>query len=631
MNCRGQKFISFFFTVFVFLFLAFGAQGAKLENTADLEAFFDGIFAIQMDQYRVPGASVALVKQGEIIFSKGYGYADLKTKQPFDPETTLHRPGSNSKILVWTAVLQLEEQGLLDLYSDINTYLDFNIPAKLANGQEAPPITLHHLLTHTAGLEEVLSQVFVTEPEELKPLGEYLPESLPKRVFPPGTIMAYSNYGASLAAYIVELVSGQPFAAYVKENIFEPLQMVDSTFSQPLPTELSPAMSKGYLFQNGRYQPGRFELVQSSPAGALTSSTRDMARLMIAHLQLGAFGEERILQEKTASLMQEQHFSSHPQIPGMAYGFIEDEVNGYRILSHGGDTGLFHTGLYLLPQQQVGLYVAYNSAGAAPARGFVFQQFMNRYFPPEDEPKLVPKPILPGNKKNYLGTFQSTRSNYTKWEAVIPLLDNVQTGIDEDGYLTLSKGGNLVRFGVIGTGLFQSLPPDDWKIAAAYENGRLMKIHLPGPVTLVRIPWYRTPVFVSLVLFLSSLLMLLALLGWTRRLFKKKGQGRPFAVPKIFASLFIIGFFTMITLFLRSVLDLHPGLGLPRVLVEPPSTLNPVFHLAKALLGLALIVSLTAVYSWIKKRGSLWQRIYYSLLTLSMGSIVWILWQFNFL
>ena len=103
---------------------------------------------------------------------------------------------------------------------------------------------------------------------------------------------------------------------------------------------------------------------EASPA-----STLDMAKLMIAHLQLGAYGEERILEEETARLMQAQQYTNHPELPGMAYGFIENYINGYRILEQGGDTGLFHTGLFLIPEEQAGLYVAYNAGSGSSKAG----------------------------------------------------------------------------------------------------------------------------------------------------------------------------------------------------------------------------------------------------------------------
>ena len=114
--------------VLVLALSAASAQSTNVHDLAALEAFFDGIFAVQLAGNKVPGAEVVVVSDGQILFSKGYGYADLENKVPMVPGITLHRPGSNSKLVIWTAVMQLVEQGKLDLYTDINTYLDFSIP-----------------------------------------------------------------------------------------------------------------------------------------------------------------------------------------------------------------------------------------------------------------------------------------------------------------------------------------------------------------------------------------------------------------------------------------------------------------------------------------------------------------------
>src|SRR5690606_33101014 len=121
--------------------------------------------------------------------------------------------------------------------------LDFTLPTHTTASRDVPPITLHHLLTHTAGFEDEVAGMIVSQPELLKPLGQYVKEHLPERVFTPGSVMAYSNFGTALAAYIVELVSGQPFAAYVQEHILDPLGLTSTTYAQQLPSPLAQRVS----------------------------------------------------------------------------------------------------------------------------------------------------------------------------------------------------------------------------------------------------------------------------------------------------------------------------------------------------------------------------------------------------
>lgn len=187
------------------------AQGPS--DPAELESFLDGLFLQQMQDYHIVGAAVAVVKDGRMLFSKGYGYADLDNNIPVDPQATLFKLGSLTKLFTWTAVMQLAEQGRLDLDADVNHYLDFRIP-----GTYAQPITLKHLMTHTAGFEDLHTGMVTLDPKELAPPREWLVTHLPRRVRPPGEAAAYSNYGAALAGYIVMRSSGQSYSQYVLER-----------------------------------------------------------------------------------------------------------------------------------------------------------------------------------------------------------------------------------------------------------------------------------------------------------------------------------------------------------------------------------------------------------------------------
>ncbi|MFW6098113.1 MAG: serine hydrolase domain-containing protein, partial [Chloroflexota bacterium] len=218
-----------------------------IDDVRALEDFFDGLAAAQRDAFPVAGMTISVVKDGELLFAKGYGYADVENQIPVEADETLFRPGSVSKLFVWTAMMQQVEAGTLELDTDVNEYLDFQIPNTFEQ-----PITLRHLMTHTSGFEDQGLGLYVRSADEAAPLGDYLAQNMPERVFPPGEIIAYSNYGASLAAYIVQRVTGVPFYEYVEQNIFQPLGMEDSTFRQPVPPDLRNDLSHGYLYQQGR-------------------------------------------------------------------------------------------------------------------------------------------------------------------------------------------------------------------------------------------------------------------------------------------------------------------------------------------------------------------------------------------
>jgi len=214
---------------------ATGSATAHDLTKADVDAWLDGYMPYALKAGAIPGAVVVVVKDGQPLTMRGFGYSDLKTQKPVDPELTLFRPGSVSKLFTWTAVMQLVQAGKLDLDKDVNTYLDFKIPPR-----DGKPITLRNLMTHTPGFSETAKYLIDFGEKHPEPLGKILARWTPERIYAPGTMPAYSNYGASVAGYIVERVSGEPFDAYIQRHIFAPAGMAHSSFDQPLPAALRP-------------------------------------------------------------------------------------------------------------------------------------------------------------------------------------------------------------------------------------------------------------------------------------------------------------------------------------------------------------------------------------------------------
>lgn len=220
------KYLTFVgFLIFYVLTLSTTVASASNIQDTSLEDFFDNTMNFKIDKYHIPNATVSVVKDGEIVYKKGFGLADIENNIPVDADTTLFRIGSTSKLITWTAVMQLVEAGKLDLNTDINAYLDFEISPQLQKPLQktiAKPITMTHLMTHTPGFEDYPDMLFRLSADELMPLNEYVRNYLPARIFPAGEVAAYSNYGTALAGYIVERLSGMPFSDYV-EKIFSRL------------------------------------------------------------------------------------------------------------------------------------------------------------------------------------------------------------------------------------------------------------------------------------------------------------------------------------------------------------------------------------------------------------------------
>jgi len=627
-------------------------------DPAELGAFMDDLMAAQMDTNHIPGAVVVVVKDGQVFFAKGYGYADLEARIPVDPEHTLFRPGSVAKPFVWTAVMQLVEQGKLSLDEDINAYLDFEIPATYPE-----PITLKHLMSHTPGFEDkVWDGLYKLNAEDVSSLETYLKKHLPARVFPPGKFGAYSNYGAALAGYIVERVSGMPFAEYVEKNIFAPLGMTRSTFRQPLPDELAPDLSGGYNYVSGGYVRGGFEYIVPYPPGSLSATGLDMAKFMIAHLQNGSYGEARILREETARQMHSQHFTHDPRLTGYAHGFNEHMINDQYVISHGGDSLLFHAGLFLLLEHNIGLYIATNATGGAGVPDRVAQAFLDRYYPPDAQPALTPTADFASRAEKYAGEYYSSRNNFTTFEKIAILVNpgsSASVSVDEQNNVVIGKSSQYVE---VEPGLLinREHPADvsgDDRLVMKEENGQVY-LYTRGASVYIKTPWYGSMGLHLLIFVGNALLFLGVLIGWTISFFSgliRRGP-RPLSISPIrnrltgfisamradlpgllprlarmTSGLFGLVFLTFMVGFAAVLLDENPAYGVPNFIFESPPFPDILMKLPVVLgvLGIAMLV-LTLV-AWWKRYWTLGGRLFYTFLTIAASALLWALIYWNFL
>jgi CubicO group peptidase (beta-lactamase class C family) len=462
----------------------------------DVEAWLDGFMPYALAKGGVAGAVVVVVADGGVVLAKGYGYSDLEARTPVDPERTLFRPGSVSKLFTWTAVMQLVEQGRLDLDADVNEYLDFEIPER--EGDE--PITLRDIMTHTPGFEERLKNLITPLPENLQPLGESLASWVPERIFPAGTTPAYSNYATGLAGYIVERVSGQSFDEYVEEHIFAPLGMNDSTFRQPLPERLEAQMSKGYPDTSGEAKP--FEIVDPSPAGSLSAPGADMAKFMLAHLNGGEYQGARILEPATARQMHRTLLTILPPLNRMALGFYETNINGHNVIAHGGDTQWFHSYLHLFLDEGIGLYVSMNSAGKQGASGSIrtalFEQFADRYLPGPDPSGEVDPETARAHAAMMAGTYQVSRRVETTFLAALNLFGHTKVVDNGDGTITVPMFTDLSG----APQVWREIRPYLWveergeeRLAAVVQDGAVKRFSIDAisPFMVFEpVPWWKS-------------------------------------------------------------------------------------------------------------------------------------------
>ncbi len=476
----------------------------------ELEAFIDGVMAAQMQAYHLAGATVALVQGDEILLAKGYGYSDAEKGVPVDATTTLFRIGSITKLFTWTGVMQLAERGLLDLDADIQTYLDFEIPATYPE-----PITLKHLMTHTAGFEEMGFGLFATGPEAMISNATWLKTQIPARVWEPGKLSAYSNYGSALAGYILERQSGMPYDAYVGRNILEPLGMENSTAVQPLPEDLEGNLSQGYRYVGTSFVAGDFELVNGAPAGAISASGVDMAHFMLAHLNGGAYGQGRILSEATAGTMHSRMWGADPRLNGWAYGFYEMSQNGRRVIGHSGDTRLFHSLLALLPDQKVGLFVSYNTETDSMAPQKLLEAFMDRYYPQSLAKIPQPPAETLAHAARVAGSYRLNRMSYSRAGKMSSLFQPLLVQAGKDGTLTLPSPVGMMRFVEVAPYFYQQVGGDDKAVFWVDETGKVTYTFLNSfpMMAAERLPWYESAIThlgmaaTCLILCLSTLMV----------------------------------------------------------------------------------------------------------------------------
>jgi len=612
-------------------------------NPAELEAFLDELMAKDMEEYHIPGAAVSVVKDGQLFFAKGYGYADLENKIPVDPEQTIFPTGSVGKLFTWTAVMQLAEQGKLDLDADINTYLDFRIPETYPAS-----ITLKHLMTHTAGFEDRYFENFTWDADGLIPVGEWLATHIPARVLPPGEIAAYSNYGAMLAGYIVARVSGQPYEQYIQEHIFDPLGMVHSTIQMPVPPDLRVHESLGYWDVDGALQavprmPDDF-IAQTAmaPEGGHVSSVTDMAHFMIAHLQDGFYGdastEMRILEEATAQQMHRTLYAPDPHIMGTAYGFFDFSDNSQRTLGHNGDTLGFKTLLLLLPDQNLGVYVVYNhnNSGALTTLHFGFQRaFFDHYYPaPEVEP-IQPPADFKERASRFVGSYKSTRSAYTTIEKFGNIMSPpIEISDPGNGTLLLTIKGLEVRLVELEPLYFRQVDGPFGIVFREDDRGRIthMFVDVAPQEAYEKLNWYETSGF-NMALFLGCLLVFVSMIPAAVIHFirDRRLSGEQKSAPRSTRRAYqiIIWISVLNLLFVVGVGLMETSLGFPMFGVSLIDKIMLGLGVLSALLTLGVLAY--CVLAWKDGYWGVAFRTYYSLVTASAVAFIWLLNYWNLL
>lgn len=608
------------------------ADGKHELTAADLEAYLDGMMPSQLNREDIAGATIAVVKDGKVLFAKGYGFADVEKRKPVVADTTLFRPGSISKLFTWTSVMQLVEQGKLDLDKDVNEYIDFKIQPGFDK-----PITLRNVMTHTPGFEESIKDLFVGNAQEMIPLEQYIKAHHPDRIYPPGTTPAYSNYATTLAGYIVQRVSGKPFEQYVQDNIYTPLGMKHTTFVQPLPADMQPNMSSGYTRASQKAKD--FEFVQGFPAGSVSTTATDMCNFMIAHLQDGKFNDTQILKPETAKLMHSAQIGPDPRLNKMALGFYEETHNGHRIIGHGGDTVYFHSELHLIQDANVGFFVSYNSGGKGEIspRTILFDGFLDRYFPYEAP---AGETISAEQKKQdaaaVAGSYISSRRAESSFFKVLSAFGQSKVYANPDGTISVDSfkdpNGQPKKYEEISSLLYRQVHGQD-HVAFSKNAAGQMEFAIDWPF----FNWKRASttdsrnfnlfVLVSAIVVISLALILWPVGAWVRWHYGKKlelapqqkRQRRMIRLACVLNLVFLLSLVMLISS-LKGPADMTDAINSKVVLIQCLGWL--------AALG-TLAAILSALKSWEEKDTWFWARVGNLAVALSCLGLFWFAIHWN--
>ncbi|MCC7353500.1 MAG: beta-lactamase family protein, partial [Anaerolineae bacterium] len=515
-----------------------------------------------------------------------------------------------------TAIMQLVEQGKVDLHTDVNEYLKrLQLPRNYAR-----PVTIADLLTHTAGLDWDLDDIgtVARRASEMQPLAQFLVSQPPARIWPPGKQYLYSNGAYDLLGFVVEEVSGLPFAQYVDENILQPLDMHRTSFLQPPP--MSDDLATAYEYVDGAFRAVPLPYYHNPPSRSLTASATDIAHFMLAHLQQGRYGNGRILQESTAREMQAQHFTYRAGEPGAAYGFDEFVRNGVPGISKWGvDLGA-HSGLYLLPDQDWGYFISYNGNDGFQFINFLTDQIFDHYYPLSDEP--VP-PQLPADfqarARRFTGIYRSTGYSHHTVAKLGMLLWGPYPQVTAPGDGTLQvrfsqDDKNILQLVEVGSLFFQS--PDGKTRIVFVEDGQGNITHMAsGQWVTEKVPWYKTAAFHTglLGIYVVAFAVMALISPVSSLIRRRRGQPPPVArLPRptrLLTALAAALNLTMLAL-MAVLLPQSDRLGLEYGM---PPVLAAVLAIPIVTTILSVGALISAGLAWKNRYGSLAGRVAYSL------------------
>lgn len=619
------------------LALTFPLQGAEREAEADsLENYVDGLAASQIRSEHVPGISLSVVKDGRVLLAKGYGYADLEKLTPVS-SGTLFRLGSISKLFTWTATMQLAEQDRLDTHADVNRYLgDASLPKTPYR-----PVTLADLMTHRAGFEAAdLGYDFFADAGKVPSLDGFVRDHRPALVREPSLITSYSNYGATLTGYVVQRVSRQPYPDYVEQHIFAPLDMRSTTFREPRQAgrgmredAMAPALAlrtaTGYVRVAGRQTPLPHEYIYpaAAPAGSAYSTADDMARFMLMYLGHGGQEATPVLRPETIALMRKREFADRAGATDFAHGFFNGRMAGYQTYGHTGAMIGFKSALVLVPELDLGVYVAVNSAQGWPVVNDLPRLIVERIAKQRPVREESSSTAFEPSLDRFSGRYFGVRRSYTKLEKLLKLQGaDANVSVTADARLVIARGADVRTWTAVAPLTFQELGGDDIVRFVADREGRIVRFYPPaGQEAYERMGWATSPTLLFTAIIVAALMALAMLPTVWRNLKPGRSDGKGLSWLTAGVAALTVAFAVLFLLAMRNLSA--EGIGL--MFSWPTPTLLRMTAAAK-LLALAALLMLAALWPlWRGRQWTLWARVQATLFALSLCLLVLMLNQWN--
>lgn len=573
---------------------------------------------------------MGIYRQGRIIHTGAYGMANIDLNSIVEFSSTKFQLGSIGKLFTSIAVLKEVESGRLSLDDDINGYLsEFKVTSP-----SGKPITLRHLLLHTAGFNERVIGYAAASPEELEPLSLHLKKRMPDTYIDPGKEISYSNYGFGLAGHLVELSSGMEYMEYIGSEILRPLAMTNTSYYLPGINEAGHAM--GYELNEN------FDLVQPLPrhvvpAGSISSTGEDMMKFVSALLT----EDERLLSSHSYSLLTQELFTPHPSISGHAFGIEVQNFNGHIGFAKGGNIPGFLAYVILFPQYDLGIFTVVNTETDNFLELFT-ERFKERFFPKVQKRQIPPLPGI--DLHRFLGEYRANRYNRNTIEDLFGLIAGSSTiYISGDSTLMLYHNGGWKHYRPIAPLVFQNTSDQELHLVfEENENGKVIKMHrnviIGGfmiPMTFEPVGRFQTVEFINeyaglfpLFLFSYFLFPIGWLIIWVLR--RKKPD---FYSSRTFTSttrLVILSFLAVILIHI--VGGIYPIIRLGNDLIFGVPRQQAIFlSVGYLLIPLWLVLFYRTIKVWKYKEGQLWTRIYLSLFSLSGLVYLLILHRWHFI